>query len=1034
MTTQPALLEIVPTVFLTGTDDHLWQVVRVTVANPGPPCSAALLVRGGVADADVDLGVLPAGRSAHEASIPAIGLPADLTFVLRAGGAVTSQKTVAWQPPRRWRVHVVQHSHHDVGYTNLASAVLREHVSFLDDAIGMAEATVDFPEAARFRLVIEQAWSLWEFLRRAPEERVARMGDLLRTGQIELTALFGNMTSELCGPEELVRALYPSQRIARRFGFRITTAEHNDIPGLSWGLAQVLTEAGIEFFAPGLPRYWNWCDPPMQSFWDDGALFPRGRPGGFWWEAPSGRRVLLWESAFGAGGNVHPSLPGLAERLQELADTGYPYETVYWPVRGGARDNSPYIVDYCHTVREWNARWAYPRLSVSTNDRFYQDLREELPPDLPVFRGELPGQDYPVGAMSTAAATGVNRANHARLLVAEQLSTVAAATTDLPAATEALDEAYEDVLWYDEHTWGHHFPAGPAAEASECEKQVHAYRAAAVTHDVISRYLARVADHIELLTDGFCLVVYNPLPHPRTAAVSTPLRELENCGSTMHRRVDPDDPDAGPVLQGVALTDRWHRYPPAEVLRGHFDLLDAETGEAVPFQIVELASPHDPMPYAPQRYGLAQGGKRLGIFETPSGVGRDLHFVARDLPAGGYRTYLLKPWSQPRPETVAGGKPGALVIENEYYRVEADPDTGRVVSIVDREADRELLDAGAPHGLGELVVRDPEGLLPAEAPVFCTLSADGPVYRGLSFTTSAPGHPQIHWTLGLHAGVKRLDLACRVLKDPTPLLETYLAFPFRLETPDWRYESVLAVVEPIRDFLPAAYWDAVTVQNWVCLSDGAWSVLWSSLEAPVVSLGELHPGYTSPAHSCRVPERAHHEPATADILARGWLYSLLFANNFGTNFAVSQSGTALFRYSLTTAPGSLSDAEATRLGWEAVTPCETIFAERRRPGHLPLSGSLLRVTGDYLALLTCKLADDRRGLILRLWNPAPEPARGRVAVGLGPVAEVRLTSVVEQDDATLPGGARLVDRGEGGFEVEVQPRCLATVRLILRAE
>ena len=40
--------------------------------------------------------------------------------------------------------------------------------------------------------------------------------------------------------------------------------------------------------------------------------------------------------------------------------------------------------------------------------RFYRIV----PDDLPVFRGELPGQDYPPGASSTAAATAVNRNNH----------------------------------------------------------------------------------------------------------------------------------------------------------------------------------------------------------------------------------------------------------------------------------------------------------------------------------------------------------------------------------------------------------------------------------------------------------------------------------------------------------------------------------------------------------------------------------------------------------------------------------------------
>ena len=181
----------------------------------------------------------------------------------------------------RLTVHIVQHSHHDVGYTNLPSAVRREHVEFLDRALDYAAATADYPPEARFRLVIEQAWSLLEFVRHAPAGRVARMGELLRAGDFELTALFGNLTTELCGHEELLRALYPSWRLARQFGCPLTSAEHNDVPGMSWGLAQVLAEAGVRLFCPQLPRYWSWSDPPLQHFWDESVLFPQRLPEGF---------------------------------------------------------------------------------------------------------------------------------------------------------------------------------------------------------------------------------------------------------------------------------------------------------------------------------------------------------------------------------------------------------------------------------------------------------------------------------------------------------------------------------------------------------------------------------------------------------------------------------------------------------------------------------------------------------------------------------------------------------------------------------
>jgi hypothetical protein len=271
-------------------------------------------------------------------------------------------------------------------------------------------------------------------------------------------------------------------------------------------------------------------------------------------------------------------------------------------------------------------------------------------------------------------------------------------------------------------------------------------------------------------------------------------------------------------------------------------------------------------------------------------------------------------------------------------------------------------------------------------------------------------------------------LAVRLLKDPTPLLDVYLAFPFLATAPDFRYEGCLAVLTPVADYLPGAYWDAVAVQNWVRVAGPSHSVVWSSAEAPIVSLGELRPGYVSPAHSCRVPVRAHHPPAGPETLSRGWIYSLLFANNFGTNFAVSQSGSVLFRYALTSGAGALADAEAARLGWEALLPCPTIFTEPRREGHLPLAGSLLSLHGGYLALLGCKHAEDGRGVILRFWNPVDHPVEATVEVGWGLTGPARLTSVTEEDEAPDPG-AELVEWSPHGFRLRVGAQALATVRL-----
>mgnify|MGYP006294509603 FL=1 len=68
----------------------------------------------------------------------------------------------------------------------------------------------------------------------------------------------------------------------------------------------------------------------------------------------------------------------------------------------------------------------------------------------------------------------------------------------------------------------------------------------------------------------------------------------------------------------------------------------------------------------------------------------------------------------------------------------------------------------------------------------------------------------------------------------------------------------------------------------------------------------------SPAHSCVTPPGLDRPPQDPADLRGGAIYSLLTANDFGTNFAVSQEGTLVFRYELTTRPGEASVEEIGR--------------------------------------------------------------------------------------------------------------------------
>jgi len=485
-----------------------------------------------------------------------------------------------------------------------------------------------------------------------------------------------------------------------------------------------------------------------------------------------------------------------------------------------------------------------------------------------------------------------------------------------------------------------------------------------------------------------------------------------------------DDPKGAGYLTGVLLLSRSHALPPSGLLDGKFDLLDLATGDTVPFQIIEISSAGDPTPNAAERLGGSSGSAVLG--SGPQGLNRDLCFPAANVPACGYKVYRLVPQETP-PQFRTRLNHAAASIENDFYRVEVDGETGCVASIYDRSAERELLDSDCPHGFGALVVRNPlrsgDCLMQN---VQVRQGGSGPVCSWLEVTGSAYGHPAIKQTVTLYDGLREVHLAARILKDATPLLDVALAFPFLAAKPEFRYEANLAAMAPVNDYLPGSYWNRLTVQNWARVNDGDFSIVWSSRDAPVVSLGELWPDRMSPAHSCYTGHRIEGPPVPPDRLTNGWIYSNIANSNFRTNFSCTQAGDMLFRYAIASREGAMSDCEAALWGAQTASPLTAIFTEGPRDGALPVSAGFVEVEGDCI-LLACKRAEDGRGLILRLWNPEADIADAKVRLPWMRVSEVNLTNLVEEDRGVA------LKHDEGCFSVEVGGRGVATMRVIPQA-
>jgi len=835
MTAQLRIVAIEPSIFFAhseGSADakHLRQLVRVILTNDGAAADAHLEVRLGEVADRIRLGAIEPGTASYDVYLPDVRQPVEGVFRLYVGEALQDERAVAWVPERHWEVHLVHYAHHDRGYTDLPSNVMAEYDGFMDQALEFCQRTENWPWESRFRYLIEQAWSAVHYLENRPPEAAERLGRYLRNGQIELTALFGNQTSELCGHEEMIRLLYPSFRIKRELGAPIVSAEHNDIPGFSWGLCNVLAGAGVRYFSPGIPLwYFGRGEGRVHPMWDEKQVLDMEIPGAFWWEGIDGSRLLLWYDLH--GGEWQPTSYGhalreLPELLAKADNKGYQYDLISYTVRGGHRDNAPLTDRYCYIVRQWNERWAYPRLVNSTNAIFLGEFEKRYGSQLRTLRGECPGTDYPAAATCTPKETALDKNVHDWLLAAEKLATLGTIHAGYGFPKTTLERAYRETFYYDLHCWGMHDPGGPAQDAHWSEKGATAYRAAALAHDILLKAANKIADEISYPEDGYYITVFNPLSWQRNDVVRVPARAWSPCGMPMHWQLPQREGD-GPVLVAGTAVGRSIIHPPLEVLEEPFALIDVSTGKAVPYQVSTLNDPQAPEPWAPEKVALSKVDRRAAM---------EIVFMAEDLPAMGYKTYRLEPVRRwPRQGRAAGVTRHGL--ENDFYRVVLEPGTGRLISLYDKELGRELLDSEAPHPCARPLARSLEtGKVDAGRVTKITVGEGGSMFSTLIVKGETTGCPRWTQEIRLYHRIKRLDVNTRILRDSTPTLEVYLGFPFRVDNPRFLFESCNTIIEPTVDQLPGSNTDYYATQHWarVQSGDGGWGITLTPLDTPML--------------------------------------------------------------------------------------------------------------------------------------------------------------------------------------------------------
>jgi glycosyl hydrolase family 38 len=957
----------------------LGQAVRVAVTGSTAP----LVVRLGDRTALVSEGV------PVDVWVPEV--PAPQSVPLEVADLGTAQVTVT--PQRKWTVYVVHHSHLDIGYTDRQGVVLRNHLEYLDSALELAAATDDWPDDAKFRWTVESALPVRRWLAARAEPVVARFTGLARAGRIEVTALPFQLHTEACSVEELHRLLRFTDNLREEYRIPVTSAMHTDVPGAVVGLVDALAAAGVRY----LSAAHNWAGRSVPFLHDGQRL---GRP--FWWRSPAGNRLLVWFTDTPHGmaymeGNVvglaeslaatEDLLPGYLDALAsrpvpyrheafgwsgltgvELTRPPYPHDLLHLRVQGGNADNAgPSLVPPA-VIREWNARYAWPKLRMATNTDFFQAAESSVGERLDEHSGDWTDW-WADGLGSGARPLGyARRAQHA-VRHAETLHTLAGA-----GAPAGVDAVYDKLGLFDEHTWGaanpwhdHEdgFDSGGLQWARKCEL---AYTAADDAEDLrhagARRLGALYAPASGALTS---YLVVNPGAATRTDTVTAFLPS-----STV------------PLEAGITV-------------------LDARTG---------LAVPHHEEPVRPQQWPSRPAGRRLvlTVHDVPACGAVRLDVVAGDGPA-------------PAADLGLTG-----TVENEFYRVEYDLRAGAISSIFDKRAGRELVNQSAYAGMNQYVydrystigeANHLSGHIEAGGTHQLALLAGrslgrrpsllraGRTAAGEELTVALDGEG-VDWlqtTVTLPAGVPRVDITNRLYKRRSATKESvFFAFPFAAGPPAG-WELTGGVGGPDQPTVPGAARHLQPIRHWVSFGQGDLTAGWATLEAPLVMFGDLYLPYSPFPPSVR-PEPA--EPGT--------VYSWAMNNIWDTNFPGQQHGETSFRYAVTSGTGQEAAAGlvdpflAVPLSGPARAPDAHVFAEVSDPRVRVSSLAASRRGHDLVAYLHSG-APSTVETMIRL----PYPVRGAY---LGTSLERDLQPVPVRDGAavlTLPPGtlvALALDLGE----------------------
>ncbi len=885
-------IEIIPALFR-DEQGGFYRIVRCKVNNPVLQNQQVSLKAGGVIAAYDLVG----GVNSIELKVPDNELENAIDTKLIVDSDVVDSVVVPVTPVRKWQVNFVQHSHTDIGYTRPQHEILSEHMRIIDYALDYCDLTDNMPDDAKFRWTCETAWSVSEYIRTRPKEQVARLKKRIDEGRIEVTAMYFNY-DELPGEQELAYSLYPLKQFKEE-GIKVQTAMQNDVNGIAWSFSEFFPELGVKYLIMGTHGH--------------KALISFDKPTAFWWESPSGKKILTFRAEHYMYGNFMQIEKGDFEvfeakmfaYLHDLDRKGYPHDITAIQFSGYFTDNSPPSIAACEMIRRWNEKYAYPTFRLAVASEFMEIVEREFGDQVATYRAAWPDW-WTDGFGSAAREAAVTRYAQADMISNQiSLSMAKILGADIPSTIyDEIDQANKALLFYGEHTFGFHASVSNPFHAESMQQQQHkaayAWEAYRRSPPIGETAMGLLQSYIPRKKEYGSIAVFNPL-------------NWENSTYT----VIYADHEVIPLDKEVTVKDEY--------------------GNKVKMQLIRS--------YTDATYWALWVEK---------------------IPPLGMKYYTIS-IEESSPDSKITHKEAIDVIENQWYSIRLDTSKGVVTEWWDKALGKNLISSDTQWSMGELIYetdQNPRGSLDRFKPGnYRRVAPDEMIYEGFvegniwdtyqfrGTTTAGEGKDNFRFELRVFKTCKQVNFVYKLNKKLTTDPEAvYVSFPFELEEAKIFFDVPGGTIEAVRDQIPGSVNDWNTVQNFVSVRNNSAQIVLGSREIPLMQFGNINLGRFQ---KDAVPESNH-------------IFTWPMNNYWITNFDAFQFGEFEWSYYLTSFANP-SVGDATRFGWSNRIPLQNrVFPPGVTNNLQPLDKSILTISASNVLLVNMVPVKGENAVILQL--------------------------------------------------------------------